>query len=69
VIADTGIGIAPETLPHIFDRYSRFDETEGGFGIGLSIVRRIVDHYGLDLAVESEPGRGTTIALHWSEDG
>jgi len=65
VVEDTGIGIAREDLPRIFDRYTRFNESEGGFGIGLSIVRRICDHYGITIGVESVPGEGTTITLRW----
>jgi len=66
-VADTGIGIDPEVLPHIFDRYTRFNESEGGFGIGLSIVKRICDHYGITIDVTSEVGKGTSIMLRWTE--
>jgi two-component system OmpR family sensor kinase len=66
-IEDSGVGIAAEALPAIFDRYARFNESEGGFGIGLSIVKRIVDHYGMTIEVESEPGKGTTMILRWEE--
>ena len=66
-VSDTGVGIAPEALPHIFDRYSRFNESEGGFGIGLSIVRRICEHYGITIGVDSTVGEGTTITLRWGE--
>ncbi len=62
-ITDTGIGIAPEDLPHIFERYSRFNESEGGFGIGLSIVKRIVDHYGMQIEAISNEGEGTRFVL------
>ena len=65
MVADSGIGIAPGDLPHIFDRYTRFNESEGGFGIGLSIVRRICDHYGITIELDSVLGEGTTITLHW----
>jgi len=64
-VADTGVGSAPEDLPHIFDRYTRFDESEGGFGIGLSIVRRICDHYDIAIEVDSTLGEGTAITLRW----
>ncbi len=62
-VADTGIGIASDALPHIFERYSRFNESEGGFGIGLSIVKRIVDHYRMTIEVHSEEGEGTAFIL------
>jgi len=68
-VTDTGVGIAPEDLPHIFDRYTRFDESEGGFGIGLSIVRRICDHYDIRIEVDSTLGEGTTITLRWEKGG
>ncbi len=66
-VTDTGVGIASEALPHIFDRYSRFNESEGGFGIGLSIVKRISEHYGITIEVTSTVGEGTTITLRWRE--
>ena len=65
-VADTGIGIDPEVLPEIFDRYTRFNVSEGGFGIGLSIVKRICDHYAITIDVRSEPGEGTSITLRWA---
>jgi two-component system OmpR family sensor kinase len=65
VVEDTGVGIDPEVLPVIFERYARFNESEGGFGIGLSIVRRIVDHYGMTVTVQSQQGEGTTMTLCW----
>ena len=62
-VADTGIGIDPEVLPDIFERYTRFNESEGGFGIGLSIVKRIVDHYGMEIEAISHEGEGTRFVL------
>ncbi len=62
-VADTGIGIVPDVLPDIFERYTRFNESEGGFGIGLSIVKRIVDHYGIEIEVISREGKGTVFVL------
>jgi two-component system sensor histidine kinase BaeS len=66
-VADTGQGIAPEDLPHIFDRFWRADHSRarasGGAGLGLAIVRQIVaDHHG-SIAVESAVGVGTTVTL------
>ncbi len=68
-VEDTGVGIGPEDLPNLFDRYTRFNESEGGFGIGLSIVKRICDHYGIAIGVASIPGEGTTITLRWETGG
>lgn len=65
VIIDTGIGIAKEKIPYMFDRYARFNNIEGGFGVGLSIVKQIVDEYSLTIEVQSEEGRGTKVSLKW----
>ncbi len=66
-IADTGIGIAPDRLPHIFDDFTQasydIGMKYGGTGLGLSISRRLVELYGSQIAVESEPGRGTTFSF------
>jgi two-component system sensor histidine kinase BaeS len=74
-VADTGSGIAPEDLPHIFDRFYRggpqatagAPSGPGGdsrrFGLGLAIAREIVARHGGTIAVESELGRGTTFTL------
>jgi len=61
-IADTGAGITPEVLPHIFDAlYST--KRGAGMGIGLAIVREIVEGLGGRISVESAPGRGTLFIL------
>ncbi len=60
-VIDTGSGIAPEALPHIFDRFYRSAEarsgTNGGAGIGLSIVRSICAAHGGRIEVENRPGK------------
>ncbi len=62
-VADTGSGIAPEHLPHIFDRFYRMDRSrsrdQGGFGLGLAIVQQIVHLHGGEITVASEVGVGT----------
>jgi two-component system sensor histidine kinase BaeS len=62
-VSDTGIGIAPDELPRIFDRFWRSDRSRsratGGSGIGLAVVRELVDAHGGEVEVESAPGRGT----------
>ncbi len=65
-VADTGAGIAPEHLPHIFERFYRADPARGrgGAGLGLSIVRAIVDAHGGSVDVGSEVGKGTTFTVH-----
>ncbi|GIT97434.1 HAMP domain-containing sensor histidine kinase [Sulfurovum sp. TSL1] len=65
VISDTGIGINEEKIPFMFDRYMRFNSSEGGFGIGLSIVKKIVDEYHISIEVESKEGEGTKMVLRW----
>jgi two-component system OmpR family sensor kinase len=66
-VEDSGVGISAKDLPMIFDRYSRFNESEGGFGIGLSIVKRITDHYGIDIKVDSELNKWTKVVMRWRE--
>ncbi len=63
-VIDTGIGIAPEDLPHIFERFFRADRSRdrhsGGTGIGLAISRRLVELQGGQISVESQPSKGST---------
>jgi two-component system heavy metal sensor histidine kinase CusS len=67
VVTDTGCGIAANHLPHIFDRFYRADpaRTNSGqnVGLGLAVVKRIVDRHGGQVAIKSELGRGTTVTL------
>ena len=60
-VRDTGPGIPPEDLPHIFDRFYRADRARGrgGFGLGLALVRSIVGLHGGRITVESTPGAGS----------
>jgi two-component system OmpR family sensor kinase len=64
-IQDTGIGIDEEKIPFMFDRYMRFNQSEGGFGVGLSIVQKIVDEYDMRISVSSKVGVGTKMELIW----
>ena len=64
-IRDTGIGIDEEKIPFMFDRYLRFNDSEGGFGVGLSIVKMILDEYDISIDVKSKEGEGTTMVLKW----
>ncbi|MBX6763947.1 MAG: HAMP domain-containing protein [Rubrobacteraceae bacterium] len=65
-VSDTGEGIAPEHLPHIFERFYRADPARAteGTGLGLSIASWIVRQHGGTIEVESEPGRGSTFTVH-----
>jgi signal transduction histidine kinase len=65
-VTDTGIGIAPDDLPHIWKRLYRADRSrsERGLGLGLSLVQAIAVAHGGRVSVESAPGRGSVFTLH-----
>lgn len=65
IIEDSGCGIAKENLANIFERYSRFNENQGGFGIGLSLVDKICKEHNISVKVESELKKGTKFTLTW----
>ena len=65
-VTDTGVGIAKEDLPHLFQDFARgHSQPEGvsGCGLGLAISRRIVEVHGGSITVESEPGKGSTFTI------
>lgn len=66
-VSDTGVGIAAEDLPRIFDRFYRVDkarsQAEGGCGLGLAICHTIVETHGGSISATSEPNVGTTIEV------
>ena len=66
-VIDTGSGIAPEDLPHVFDRFYRADKSRsrssGGSGIGLAIVKQLVEAHSGQVGVESQPGKGTAFSF------
>jgi heavy metal sensor kinase len=67
VVEDSGVGIAPENLPHIFDRFYRVRSAQTnkieGLGLGLSFVSWIVSAHGGDVHVESTPGKGSRFEI------
>jgi two-component system sensor histidine kinase ResE len=71
-VSDTGVGIAPEDLARVFDRFYRTDESRtrdsGGFGLGLSIARELVDAMGGTIGVSSQVGLGTTFRVRLPRD-
>ncbi len=65
-VADTGRGIPPEALPHIFDKFYRLEREGGkGIGLGLSLVKNIVEQHGGDISVESIPNKGSTFTMRF----
>ena len=64
-VEDSGKGIKSEQISLLFDRYSRFDKTVGGFGIGLNIVSMICKEYNLDIKVDSTVNIGTKVEIKW----
>jgi signal transduction histidine kinase len=74
-VTDTGIGIGPEQLPHVFERFYRGDPsrtradrvhgTSEGAGLGLSIAQWIADEHGATIRLHSEPGRGTSVIVQF----
>jgi len=66
-VADNGVGIAPEHLPHIFDRFYRADKarspSKGGTGLGLAIVKGIAEQHGGEVTVTSAPDKGSIFTV------
>jgi len=68
IVEDTGVGIPPDQLPHVFDRFYRGDAARGrsdGAGLGLAIARWIADAHGAEIAVDSQVGRGTRVTIRF----
>lgn len=64
-VSDEGKGMSQDEISTIFQRYRRFDKTQGGFGIGYSIIKSIIDEYGIKINIESELDKGTKVTLTW----
>ncbi|ROM48016.1 ATPase [Pseudomonas poae] len=65
-ISDQGPGIAPEDLPELFNQYRRFDSAQGseGLGLGLTMVKAVIERHGGHILCESELEKGSTFILH-----
>ncbi|MEJ5168980.1 MAG: HAMP domain-containing sensor histidine kinase, partial [Arcobacteraceae bacterium] len=64
-ICDEGIGMSQEQVDKAFERYQRFDDTNGGFGIGLNIVYSIAKEYNIAIKIDSKVGCGTCVTLEY----
>jgi signal transduction histidine kinase len=68
LVRDTGIGIPPADLPHVFERFYRADPAHGrdpgGTGLGLSIAHWIAEQHGGDITLESQTDKGSTVSVH-----
>jgi signal transduction histidine kinase len=68
-VIDEGIGIAAEDLPRVFDRFYQADNSAtrryGGTGMGLALVKRLVQAHGAKVTMETKPGVGTRVILDW----
>lgn len=68
-VRDTGIGISPEHLPRLTERFYRVDagraRSTGGSGLGLAIVKHVLQHHGAQLDIDSVPGRGSTFTCRF----
>jgi two-component system OmpR family sensor kinase len=64
-IKDSGRGMTQEEISKIFNRYERFDSSVGGFGIGYSIVKSIIDEFNIKIEINSELSKGSEVILRW----
>ncbi len=62
-VADSGVGIAPEDLPHVFEPFFTTKKEGKGVGLGLSVVYGIIERHGGTVSAQSEPGKGTIFTL------
>lgn len=67
-VQDSGVGIAPEHIPHLTERFYRVDQSRsretGGTGLGLAIVKHVVQRHGGEVRIRSQLGKGSRFALY-----
>ena len=70
IVKDTGVGIAPSDLPHVFDRFFQADRSRHfeGFGLGLSLAKAIVQRHQGEIAIVSDIGLGTVVQVHFPRE-
>lgn len=66
-IKDTGCGIRKEYIKDIFERYVRCNDSQGGFGIGLALIKELCDLYQINITCDSKVGEGSLFILQWKE--
>ena len=64
---DSGLGIAQEDLPHVFEPFYSTKKNGQGVGLGLSVVYGILERHGGRISIQSEPGKGTTFIMEFSQ--
>lgn len=71
-VVDTGIGIAPDHIPRLTERFYRVDSGRsrdtGGSGLGLAIVKHVLQRHGAQLSIESQEGRGSSFTCHFPSE-
>ncbi len=66
-VSDTGPGMSEELLQRIFEPFERGESSTKGFGLGLTIVKRLCDRFGWQISMQSKPGEGSTATLEWGD--
>lgn len=66
-IKDSGCGIGEEHMKNIFERYVRCNDAQGGFGIGLALIKEICDFYHISISCDSKVGEGSLFVLQWQK--
>lgn len=66
-IKDSGCGIQEEHMKNIFERYVRCNDSQGGFGIGLALIKELCDFYNINISCDSKVGEGSLFVLQWQK--